>query len=68
MGGVSIPICVGRMVLAFLLLISKQGVFVLEQPKSSLLYRHPRFQQLLRLVKAGLQVTCLKHTFVDHLL
>ena len=31
--------------------MTKKGVFVLEQPRSSLLYRHPRFQELCRLVK-----------------
>ena len=43
------------MCIAIIFLLSKQGVFVVEQPRSSLLYRHPRFQTILRMVRA----TCL---------
>ena len=38
-----------RTFLAIILLLAKGGVFVLEQPHSSLVFRHPRFQKLLRL-------------------
>ena len=35
-----------------ILMISRGMVFVLEQPSSSLAYRHPRFQQLLKMTNA----------------
>ena len=36
------------MVLALILVMAKNGTWVLEQPFSSLVFRHPRFQQLLK--------------------
>ncbi|CAK9112297.1 unnamed protein product [Durusdinium trenchii] len=44
-----------RMVLAMILMISRGMVFVLEQPSSSLAYRHPRFQQLLKMTNVWRQ-------------
>ena len=37
-----------RMILAILLIMARGGVWVLEQPVSSLDFRHPRFQLLLK--------------------
>ena len=41
----------GRTCLAILLIMAKGGTWVLEQPHSSLVFRHPRFQMILRYVK-----------------
>ncbi|CAK9096788.1 Uncharacterized protein SCF082_LOCUS45422 [Durusdinium trenchii] len=40
---------VARTCLALLLIIARGSTFVIEQPNSSLLYRHPRFNALMRL-------------------
>ncbi|CAL1139171.1 unnamed protein product [Cladocopium goreaui] len=37
-----------RMILALILIMSRGGVWLLEQPVSSLVFRHPRFRELLR--------------------
>ena len=70
------------MVLAFILCLAKHGVFIVEQPRSSLLYRHPRFQLLLKVCRASwidiemhgnvtqgiLGSSCMRYTgFVDQL-
>ena len=38
-----------RTLLAIYLIISRGGVWLIEQPSSSLLYRHPRFEELLKM-------------------
>lgn len=38
-----------RMILAIFLIVARGGVWVLEQPSSSLVFRHPRFKELLGL-------------------
>lgn len=40
-----------RTYLAILLILAKKGVFVLEQPASSLVFRLPCFQELCRTTK-----------------
>ena len=51
-----------RIALAILLIVARGGTFVIEQPKSSLLYRHPRFNQLLRLMTAALpRIACFQY-------
>lgn len=42
-----------RMILAILLIVARGGVWVLEQPASSLVFRHPRFRKLLEVSKAS---------------
>ena len=44
-----------RTLLAILLIIARGGVWVIEQPSSSLVYRHPRFQQMLSLISVTLR-------------
>lgn len=42
-----------RMVLAIWLLLGKLGTFTLEQPSSSIIMRHRRLQELLRVIRAS---------------
>ena len=42
-----------RMILALILIMSRGGVWLLEQPVSSLVFRHPRFRELLRRTTAS---------------
>ena len=44
--------CSLRMCLAIRLILAKSGTYVLEQPVSSIIWRHPRMQQLLQVTRA----------------
>lgn len=44
-----------RTFLAISLIVARGGVWVIEQPSSSLVYRHPRFQQMLQLTTVTLR-------------
>ena len=58
-------LCVcGRTVLAMLVVMAKRGVWVLEQPASSIVMRLKRFQQLLRKTTAA----CLKSIYANCLI
>jgi hypothetical protein len=41
----------GRMCILIYIILAHQGHFTIEQPSTSLLFRHPRFQQIISLVK-----------------
>ena len=47
----SIVIVVPRMCLAIYLVLDKKGTWVLEQAASSMIWRHPRMQQLLKVAR-----------------
>ena len=47
---VQVHSCILRACLAIYLIVAMQCVFVMEQPSTSLLYRHPRFQDLCKLL------------------
>ena len=49
------------MCLAILLILAKNGTFLIEQPASSILWRHPRMQELLRIVTVTWKL-CLLNT------
>ena len=57
--GACVPCCcndsitLSRMSLAIYLILAKSGVWVLEQPSSSMIWRHPRMQQLLRVTRVA---------------
>ena len=46
-------VCPARTILAMILIQSVGGCWVLEQPSSSLVFRLPKFQLLLKLTRAA---------------
>ena len=42
---------IGRMCLLIILILAHQGNFTIEQPSTSLIFRHPRFRQLISMFK-----------------
>ena len=58
----------GRMCLLIYLVLAHEGHFTLEQPATSLIFRHPRFLEIISKIKATWYMTyCfLLHSFVAH--
>lgn len=55
-----------RMVLLIYMILGQHGTFTLEQPATSLIYRHRRMQQLFKIIRVTFLHLQLHHLFVKH--